>query len=615
MSISAHAGFAVKQHQLQTQLGGFWAEDEWDLSKCPVGVTAPGRFRTIRFGCTSNVLNVELKYACKVKFERGEWSPRCLSRPTHIHRIVAWLNSLDAPIESLQQQPAAVWEASLRAFLVATGHWYERLNKRLDAAQEIRQYLLPDLCFSTFRQMYHVIGEAYDDRAEYAKDVWDVRKLGIAYMETASSYKLNFTGLAQPWLRDAVKQWIKYNLALHSHANACAKIGALTTFSTFLSQTFPSIQATDLDRALILGYLSYLASSRLFINTRRRHLHELRLFLDLCQREGWASIPEKALIYDEDFPPPERYQPRYIPETVLAQLNQHLGALPVPVMRMVLILQECGMRISELCLLPFDCLRQDADGDWWLQYYQSKLKKDHTIPVFPEVVTIIHEQQQTVRATWGAGTPFLFPDRKGRPIKRYVFNEALNRLAYTKEICGPDGTLFRFQAHQFRHTVGTRMLNKGYPHHIIQRYLGHESPDMTSRYAHLHDMTMKQAMEQFRGGEVDITGRMVTPEGNQHVNSNDARLLKKHIQEQALPNGRCALPTGAQACPHANACLTCVHFRTDAGFLPIHQAQREETARIVEAARAHGWIRMLEMNERIAENLDRIILALELPNR
>jgi hypothetical protein len=187
MSISAHAGFAAKQHQLQTQLGGFWADDEWDLSKCPVGVTAPGRFRTIRFGCTSTALNVELKYACKVKFERGEWSPRCLSRPTHIHRIVAWLNSLDAPIESLQQQPAAVWEASLRSFLVATGHWYERLNKRLDAVQEIRQYLLPDLCFSTFRQMYRVIGEAYDDRAEYAKDVWDVRKLGIAYMETASS--------------------------------------------------------------------------------------------------------------------------------------------------------------------------------------------------------------------------------------------------------------------------------------------------------------------------------------------------------------------------------------------------------------------------------------------
>src|SRR5687767_10176785 len=101
MSIAAPAVFAEKQQQLQAQLVGFWADDEWDLSTCPVGATAPGRFRTIRFGCASIALNVELKYACKVKFERGEWSPRCLSRPTHIHRIVAWLNSLDDPLESL----------------------------------------------------------------------------------------------------------------------------------------------------------------------------------------------------------------------------------------------------------------------------------------------------------------------------------------------------------------------------------------------------------------------------------------------------------------------------------------------------------------------------------
>ncbi|WP_240047037.1 tyrosine-type recombinase/integrase, partial [Staphylococcus aureus] len=40
-------------------------------------------------------------------------------------------------------------------------------------------------------------------------------------------------------------------------------------------------------------------------------------------------------------------------------------------------------------------------------------------------------------------------------------------------------------AHAFRHTVGTRMINNGVPQHIVQKFLGHESPEMTARYAHI----------------------------------------------------------------------------------------------------------------------------------
>jgi integrase len=33
------------------------------------------------------------------------------------------------------------------------------------------------------------------------------------------------------------------------------------------------------------------------------------------------------------------------------------------------------------------------------------------------------------------------------------------------------------------------MINNGVPQHIVQRYLGHESPQMTAVYAHIHDST------------------------------------------------------------------------------------------------------------------------------
>lgn len=48
-----------------------------------------------------------------------------------------------------------------------------------------------------------------------------------------------------------------------------------------------------------------------------------------------------------------------------------------------------------------------------------------------------------------------------------------------------------FHAHAFRHTVGTRMINNGDAPAYCAESAGHESPEMTSRYAHIFDETLK----------------------------------------------------------------------------------------------------------------------------
>src|SRR5699024_11897418 len=72
-----------------------------------------------------------------------------------------------------------------------------------------------------------------------------------------------------------------------------------------------------------------------------------------------------------------------------------------------------------------------------------------------------------------------------------TFRGELNKLAYEQNIVDKSGEIYRFHAHAFRHTVGTRMINNGVPQHIVQKFLGHESPEMTSRYAHIFDETLK----------------------------------------------------------------------------------------------------------------------------
>ncbi|NEU75465.1 tyrosine-type recombinase/integrase [Hassallia byssoidea VB512170] len=54
------------------------------------------------------------------------------------------------------------------------------------------------------------------------------------------------------------------------------------------------------------------------------------------------------------------------------------------------------------------------------------------------------------------------------------------------------------------------MINNGVPQHIVQRYLGHESPTMTATYAYIFDKTLKNEFIKFKDKIVDVTGKTIS---------------------------------------------------------------------------------------------------------
>ncbi|MGH3468726.1 MAG: hypothetical protein ACRDQF_13480 [Thermocrispum sp.] len=72
----------------------------------------------------------------------------------------------------------------------------------------------------------------------------------------------------------------------------------------------------------------------------------------------------------------------------------------------------------------------------------------------------------------------------------------------------------------------------------------------------------------------------------------------------ALPNGYCGLPV-QQTCPM---------FITTAEFLPQHWAHQQQVLQIITAAEARGQTRLVEMNQQVTDNLDKIIATLENDN-
>lgn len=385
--------------------------------------------------------------------------------------------------------------------------------------------------------------------SEFDKDIWDGRKLG-ADIRPSDGNTINFRGISQPWLRGAAKQYIKYAFATLSWGTCVDKKKALMRFSLFLAEYHPGCLALDIDRQRIIEFLSYLVSKKLGEKTRLTTIVYLSVFFTICSQNGWANVINKVLFYKEDYPRLKKPLPKYIPQEVLEQINQHIETLPEPVMRMVLIIQDTGMRISELCRLKFDCLRQDSAGDWWLNYYQFKMKKDHTISISKELAGLIQEQQNYIRNNLASSFEYLFCGRNmtkrfmplNKPMNPSAFTDYLKRLITTNNICDASGKSWDLTAHQFRHSVGTRMVNNGVPQHgifggnnssqkmphIIQRYLGHESPNMTATYAHLFDSTLKKEIAKYQGRTVNISGQVLSAE-NPELETSDLQWLKRNV--------------------------------------------------------------------------------------
>ncbi len=625
MSLRERCQTNLNQVDLFSQLPSYWANNVWDREKCPLPLDRIDWKKIahyLNFTCLSDSINTELKFVLwsRVHFGEKRTSTLWTTTPSLVNWVCNWINDTTPKTVSLMEKSLEYWEISIRLYISSKGNINETVSYRVNAKGELRESKRLDKRICFLRALYRDLEDAYDNRPEFEKDVWNLKKISGSHDSITTLYRLNFRDILQSWLRQAAKSWMKYCSAKQASNTCCLKLFSLKRFSTFLNEYgLNNISPERIDRNLILDYYAYMSSSGVTEALRQQSIWHLNEFITMAAREKWANLPTIPLIYKEDAPKRPDYQPRYIPDEVMQQLKQHIDALPPHFKRMLLVLIETGRRICELCQLSFDCLLQDATGDWFLKHYQSKMKKEHTIPISRELVSVIQEQQASVKEDWGSEkTPFLFvaPRPRGngrRPITPYAFGMALKTLAYEKSIKDANGNYYNFQAHQFRHTVGTSMVNSGVPLHIIQKYLGHVSPEMTMHYAHIHDLTLKKEITKYHSKVVNIAGQLVEPV-NPELDNTDLQWFKRNIQAQALPNGSCALPAPMKECPHANACLTCTHFRTTIEFFDQHKEQLEQTEKIVDKARANGWNRQIEMNERVANNLRNIINTLENSN-
>ena len=191
------------------------------------------------------------------------------------------------------------------------------------------------------------------------------------------------------------------------------------------------------------------------------------------------------MFFPADYPKRGELLPRALAEHVMAQVEDpaSLGRWDNPAYQLItLILIRCGLRSPTPPRLPFDCLACDADGAPYLRYYNRKMKREALVPIDEELAAPHRPASSTGPRNAGPPAPrCCSPGRNPTstaPALTGGTYRAPSTAGWACDIRDEHGQPVHLTPHQWRHTLGTPLINRDVPQHVVQKILDHDSaPD------------------------------------------------------------------------------------------------------------------------------------------
>lgn len=446
----------------------------------------------------------------------------------------------------------------------------------------------------------------YDTRIGFDRDVWELEKFNISpeRINKSSAIKnIYFTDIENVNNREYAKKYFKYLIG-----NTDLSIATIRSRSTAIKDFLSHIDNIDLDkikRCDVESYYEELNKRNLKDKTFNQSVVDNLNFLQYLELKG--EIKRNYFFSQDTKYSPRELNLRSIDSYVINQIFNILDKIEPKLSIMYLTLYCVGMRISELCQMQTDCL-YTTDNGYFIKYYSPKMKKEVTNPIPKSLYELLLKQIEVTKSKISENERYIFASRPNEPYLSSTFQDQMKNELDKFDIKNPDGTKYNFKSHDYRHTVATNMLEQDIPLNIIQKILHHESIEMSLAYAEITDKRRTQKHKEF----IDVKGK-VAPIATDIKLEDIATVewIRENINAQILPNGVCALPAKLKKCPHANSCLTCNSFRTSIEHLETHKQQLIRTEEYIKVAKKNNWIRQVETNEEVRENLIKIINTLE----
>ena len=473
---------------------------------------------------------------------------------------------------------------------------------------------------------------AYADPAtERDCDHWDLRVFG--HLGT-----LDFTGIRQEWLREALKAWAASALgAVRASGIVRSRLDSMRMLSAVLaSGSGGGEDPTALGRPDMERFLSRVSS----FTTRQGRPYSARRLSTIVEDVGFVLRQAREADLIVDLPPafavrrgdlrrrPDDEPGRALPAQVIATLDAHTDLLravpaawPMTERRVLgeqagemgilvyLLLKSTGRRRGEVASLRLECLEVDGAGRPVLVYDNHKRQRmGRRLPIADSaLVEAIRDQQAWVKHRFADTPPeelWLLPrasrnsDGRSHLSSHHVWSWITTWIERIPAIdvvpAGNEGSeplafdRSKIHPHAFRHTYAQTLADQGVPAPVLRDLMDHRSIDTTLGYYNVGETRKREAMELLARHTVDNRG--ITRSAARAPSALD--LLHEQLSWVAVPMGKCSEPTnvraGGAACPIRYQCAGCSHFESDPSYLPELRAYADDLRTEREAMLAAG---------------------------
>jgi integrase len=482
---------------------------------------------------------------------------------------------------------------------------------------------------------------------EFAKDRWDARNIpGLPYAAHDTHYYVDFHWVPQRF-RSVVKHYARFKFAegrvVQTLQRAVYCVGNFLTFLVERSAsltTLHELSAQDVDGfiAVLKGKAEAqrLKGTQQYLQHHILYLEEFLCYLERSQNPIRPHEPTARIVWPHHYPKrthPKSGQVKYIPKSVLSQLDVHIQHLPPVYIPIIILLRASGWRISDILSLKRDtCLKHQDDKFSLVGDIQKTRTLGHTIPITAEIAAVVLAQMEWVKQHYTSEDnpqKWLFPASKtyhnatgprflnGQPLGARGVRTALHRLVEKYQIRDENGEVFHFGPHAFRHTKAIELLNNGMSLVMVQQWMAHASPEMTLIYARILDETMRTQWEkavqnglvQFNDGKPEyISGKKLLPMAGS--NAFDPERVREHRQNIKMALGSC-LKTAKIICKFVELpCFHCPAYVLTPDDLPALEAYEQQILERIEIGKQAGNAHWIDVNQK---NLDeRVLPALAL---
>lgn len=335
--------------------------------------------------------------------------------------------------------------------------------------------------------------------------------------------------------------WPRSNFPLPPHAQRFLDLlkpthssSTVATYRTSLRQFHiwlhaSGISVDGIDRSHVESWLKWLHARDLAACTRVHIIQNVRAYLEWLEEEQVLANPTTVLVRGSDLPKLPKYLPRPVPPDVDAELQRRFKSSRCIYQRGLLLMRRTGLRVGELIMLPYHCVRTDHAGNTFLKVPLGKLATERLVPLDPKTARLVSR----LRRHGPRKRSLLLVTTTGQMTRYELYRQALAKACRGLTFAEPMTT------HRLRHTYATSLLGAGMSLPSVMRLLGHTDYRMTLRYAAITDSTV---VAEFAAALAHNAGRYPTITTSPAPASLDplkmlsdvARCLHKRALDQAL---------------------------------------------------------------------------------